>query len=311
MSRVLQRSTVIIATLLGAASSIRAQVASSPPATMDSAFARARALVASGNGAAGRLLVDSVLAATDPASPSYADALYWHAMLASSESDAERDYRRIVVEYALAPRAADALLQLAQLESGHGDRSSATSHLARFFNENPSHPERGRAGALLTRLLFEQNDLPRACSALRQTLAVIPDSVVEARNQLTYYAPRCTALDASPGSRVPVSAGGGGGGRGGRGSPDSAAARRDTVVARAAPARYTLQVATYGTKAEADRVAARLRARDIDARVVGVKKPFRVRIGRYTTRGNAAAAQRELRSKKVTTFVTDIEPEDK
>lgn len=307
MSRVLQRSTVIIATLLGAAASIPAQVASSPPATMDSAFARARALVASGNGAAGRLLVDSVLAATDPASPSYADALYWHAMLASSENDAERDYRRIVVEYALAPRAADALLQLAQLESGHGDRSSATTHLARFFNENPSHPERGRAGALLTRLLFEQNDLPRACAALRQTLAVIPDSVVEARNQLTYYAPRCAALDASPGSRVPVSGGGGGG----RGSPDSAAARRDTVVARAAPARYTLQVATYGTKAEADRVAARLRARDIDARVVGVKKPFRVRIGRYTTRGNAVAAQRELRSKKVTTFVTDIEPEDK
>jgi len=305
MLRALQRSTVIIAMLLGAAAPIWAQIASSQPASMDSAFARARALVASGNGAAGRLLVDSVLAATDPASPSYADALYWHAMLASNDSDAERDYRRIVVEYALAPRAADALLQLAQLESGHGDRSSATTHLARFFNENPSHPERGRAGALLTRLLFEQNDLPRACSALRQTLAVIPDSAVEARNQLTYYAPRCTALDVSPGSRVPVSGGGG------RGSPDSAGARRDTVVARAAPARYTLQVAAYGTKAEADRVVARLRARDVDARVVGSKKPFRVRIGRYTTRGNAVAAQRELRSKKVTTFVTDIEPEDK
>jgi tetratricopeptide (TPR) repeat protein len=305
MLRTLQRSTVIIAMLLCTAAPLGAQVASGQPASMDSAFARARALAASGNGAAGRLLVDSVLAATDPASPSYADALYWHAMLASNDSDAERDYRRIVVEYALATRAADALLQLAQLESGQGDRASATTHLARFFNENPSHPERGRAGALLTRLLFEQNDLPRACSALRQTLAVIPDSAVEARNQLTYYAPRCTALDVSPSSRVPVPGGAG------RGSPDSAGARRDTVMARAAPARYTLQVAAYGTKAEADRVVARFRARDIDARVVGSKKPFRVRIGRYTTRGNAVAAQRELRSKKVTTFVTDIEPEDK
>src|SRR5512146_2203553 len=203
----LQRSTVIVAILVGAAAPIRAQVASGPPASMDSAFARARALVASGNGAAGRLLVDSVLAATDPASPSYSDALYWHAMLASNDSDAERDYRRIVVEYALAPRAADALLQVAQLESARGDRSSAASHLARFFAENPSHPERARAGALLTRLLFEQNDLPHACSALRQTLAVLPDSAVETRNQLTYYAPRCTALDVSPGSRVPVSGG--------------------------------------------------------------------------------------------------------
>lgn len=303
MSQTLQRFTVIIATLVVAAAPIRSQVVSGQAASMDSAFARARALVSSGNGAAGRLLVDSVLAATDPASPAYADALYWHAMLASNDSDAERDYRRIVVEYALAPRAADALLQVAQLESARGDRSSAASHLARFFAENPSHPERARAGALLTRLLFEQNDLPHACSALRQTLAVLPDSAVETRNQLTYYAPRCTALDVSPGSRVPVS--------GGRGSSDSPGPRRDSVVARAAPARYTLQVAAYGTKAEADRVATRLRARDIDARVVGSKKPFRVRIGRYTTRGNAVAAQRELRSKKVTTFVTDIEPEDK
>jgi tetratricopeptide (TPR) repeat protein len=305
MSRTAQRFSVIIALLAGAAASTQAQAVPGQAAGMDSAFARARALVSGGNGAAGRLLVDSVLAATDPASPAYAEALYWHAMLASNDSDAERDYRRIVVEYALAPRAADALLQVAQLESARGDRSSAATHLTRFFTENPSHPERARAGAVLTRLLFEQNDLPRACSALRQTLAVLPDSAVEARNQLTYYAPRCTALDVSPGSRVPVSGGGG------RGSSDSAGARRDTVVARAAPARYTLQVAAYGTKAEADRVATRLRARDIDARVVGTKKPFRVRIGRYTTRGNAVAAQRELRSKKVTAFVTDIEPEDK
>jgi tetratricopeptide (TPR) repeat protein len=310
MLRTMHRFTVILAALIGAAAPVRSQVVSGQAATMDSAFARARSLVSSGNGAAGRLLVDSILAATDPASPAYAEALYWHGMLAANDSDAERDYRRIVVEYALAPRAADALLQVAQLESAHGDRSSATNHLARFFAENPSHPERARAGALLTRLLFEQNDLPRACSALRQTLAVLPDSAVESRNQLTYYAPRCTALDVSPGSRVPVSGGGGGGG-GGRTSSDMGGARRDSVVARAAPARYTLQLAAYGTKAEADRVAERLRARDIDARVVGTKKPFRVRIGRYTTRGNAVAAQRELRSKKVTVFVTDIEPEDK
>jgi tetratricopeptide (TPR) repeat protein len=295
----MHRFTLILAALVGAAAPIRSQVGSGQAASMDSAIARARALVSSGNGAAGRLLVDSVLAATDPASPTYVEALYWHGMLAANDSDAERDYRRIVVEYALAPRAADALLQVAQLESAHGDRSSATNHLARFFAENPSHPERARAGALLTRLLFDQNDLPRACSALRQALAVIPDSAVESRNQLSYYAPRCTALDVSPGSRVPASGGEAGGGG------------RDSVVARAAPARYTLQLAAYGTKAEADRVAARLRARDIDARVVGAKKPFRVRIGRYATRGNAVAAQRELRSKKVTVFVTDIEPEEK
>lgn len=303
MSHAVTRSVLIGALLiLGTANAISAQAVPAPMAAADSVFARARALVLSGNGAAGRVLIDSVVAATDPASPVYADALYWRATLAVSSGDAEGDYRRIVVEYALSARAADALLQLARLESARGDRAAAVSHLDRFVAENPSHPERARAGAQLTELLFEQNDLPRACSVLRQTLAVVPDSAVETRNRLTYFAPRCTALDVSPGSRVPV----------GRSARDSAFAHRDSVVAHAAPARYTLQVAaSYATKAEADRAAARFRARDIDARVVGSKKPFHLRIGRYVTRGNALAAQRELKAKKVTTTVTDIEPEAK
>lgn len=302
MSRMPLRSVLLaVLSTLGLASSIPAQSVAGT-VVADSVFARARALVSSGNGAAGRVLVDSMVAATDPASPAYADALYWRATLAPSSDDAERDYRRIVVEYALSPRAADALLQLAQLESARGDRAAAATHLERFVAENPTRPERARAGAELTELLFAQNDLPRACRALRQTLGIVPDSAVETRNRLTYYAPRCTALDASPESRVPPAAG-----RMGR---DSTASRRDSVVAHSAPARYTLQVSTaYQTKSEASREAERLKTRGIDARVVGSKKPFRVRIGRYVTRGNAVAAQRELKAKKVTTTVTDVEPE--
>lgn len=296
------RSLIIAAlSVVGLAGRTRAQAVPAQGAPADSVFARARALVSSGNGAAGRVLIDSLVAATDPASPAYADALYFRAMLAANGDAAERDYRRIIVEYALSPRAADALLQLAQLEAVRGDRAAAAMHLDRFFAENPSRPERARAGAQLTELLFQQNDLPRACSTLRQVLPIIPDSAVETRNQLTYYGPRCVALDVSPGSRVPVA-----GGKTGR---DSAAARRDSVVAHAAPAKYTLQVAAYPTKAEADRVAERLKSRGIDARVVGSKKPFRVRVGRYVTKGNAVATQRELKAKKVTTVVTEIEPE--
>lgn len=292
---------VVALSTVGAASSLRAQTLPAQNSAADSVFARARALVSSGNGAAGRVLIDSIVAATDPGSPTYPDALYWRATLAASSDEAERDYRRIVVEYALSARAADALLRLAQMELAHGDRALAASHLERFVAENPTHPERARAGAQLTELLFQQNDLPGACAALRQTLAVVPDSAVETRNRLTYYSPRCVALDVSPGSRVPV-----GGGRAGR---DSASAHRDTVVARAAPARYTLQLAgSFTTKTEVDREVSRLQARGIDARVFGSKKPYRVRIGRYVTRGNAVAAQRELKAKKVTTTVTEIEP---
>src|SRR3954470_18908402 len=89
-----------------------AQTPASRPTSAESVFARARTLVVNGNGAAGRLLVDSVVAATEPDTPAYAEALYWRARLAVG-ADAERDYRRILVDFPLSPRSGDALLQLA------------------------------------------------------------------------------------------------------------------------------------------------------------------------------------------------------
>ena len=58
-------------------------------------------------------------------------------------------------------------------------------------------------------------------------------------------------------------------------------------------------------------LAKRLKARGLDVRIVGTSKPFRVRIGRYETRAAAAAAAKQLKSKKIDAFVTDIGPDDK
>jgi cell division septation protein DedD len=289
----------------------QATAAQSSSASADSVFARARRLVASGNGAAGRLLVDSVLAATDPNAPQYADALYWRATLSTNSTDAEKDYRRIVVEYGASARSGDALLQLAQLESARGDRGIAADHLERFLLENPGHPERTQASLTLVRLLLDQNELPRACTDLRQALKEIPDSAVETRNQLTYYSSRCVANDAAPGGRVPV------------GEPvpkDSAVmVKRDTSRAPAtAPegstavkARYTLQVAAYSSRSDATGLVSRLKTRGVDARVVGTAKPFRVRIGRFATRAQAVAEQTRLKARKITVTIAEIGADDR
>ena len=302
MKRILSLLCVLV---VGARATAIAQ--SSPSTNADSVFARARRLVASGNGAAGRLLVDSVLAATDPNAPQYADALYWRAALSTNTTDAEKDYRRIVVEYGASARSGDALLQLAQLESARGDRAIAADHLERFLLENPGHPERARASLTLVRLLMDQNDLPRACTDLRQALSEVPESAVETRNQLTYYSSRCMANDASPAARVPV---------GEPGPKDSAAtAKRDSSHAPApapdAKARYTLQVAAYSSRSDATALAARLKARGFDARVVGAAKPFRVRIGRYVTRAQAAAEQARLKARKISVTIADIGADDR
>jgi cell division septation protein DedD len=301
-----------VAGLLAVAPAIGAQVSPAPrPTATDSIFARAKQLVVNGNGAAGRLLVDSVIAATSPDSAAYADALYWRAALAANSADAERDYKRLVVEYPLSSHAGDALYQLAQLDIARGDRAAATVHLDRFLLENPASEERGRAGLMLVRLSFDQNEPQHACIAQRRALQDVPAAEVELRNQLDYFTPRCANVDTTraaanaPTTTTPAR-------DSTRRDSSATTARRDTAPApRASKAKYTLQVAAYGSKADADALAKRLKARGIDVRVSGTARMFRVRIGHYETRAAAAAAARELKAKKIDAFVTEIGGDDK
>ena len=137
----------------------------------DTLFLRARKLVTDGNGAAGRTLVDSALAAAVAGSTEYATALYWRGALSSTAADAERDYRRIIVEYPFSPHSGDALLALAQLEMARGERDPAIDHLQRFLLQRPNDPERVHAGIWLGRMLLEQNQLAKGCAVLMRTRA--------------------------------------------------------------------------------------------------------------------------------------------
>jgi tetratricopeptide (TPR) repeat protein len=293
--RVLQHSLILVGLVAPAAGGQER-----PMSGADSVFARARLLVAGGNGAAGRVLVDSMLTVATPGRLAYAEALFWRASLAATSADAEADFRRVIVEYPLSPRSGDALLQLAQLEVGRGDRAAAITHLERFLLENPHRPDRPRTALQLVKLSFEQNDPQAACVFLARVLNEVPDSDVELRNQLTYYSPRCAVVDTTHAAGVAA--------------VDSAAAKHDstTAPAKQPKGRFTLQVAAYTTRTEAEQLAKRLKTRGIDARVVGTAKLFRVRVGRYETRGAAATAQRELKAKKkIDAFVTEAGPEDK
>ena len=268
-----------------------------PPA--DSAvYARALELVRAGNGAAGRVLVDSMVTVAVPDTPGYAEALYWRARLAADGSDAERDYRRIVVDYPLSPRAGDAVLKLAQLEQARGDLPAARTHFERFLLENPNHPDRAATGLTLARLSMDAGDLQRGCITLGRTLREVPESSVELRNQLSYLNSRCANVDTT--RRVAA------------GTTDTARARpdstkRDTAAKTATKGRYTVQVASYTTRAEADRLVQRLKSRNLEGRVVPSGKRFRVHVGRYETRAAATAAANKLKAQKMDAFVTEID----
>ena len=310
-----------------AATMAAAQTTTRPP---DPVFVRAQALVSDGNGVAGRALIDSVLAATQPSARLYPEALFWRATLASNAADAESDYKHLVVDYPLAPQAEDALLRLAQLELARGDRDGALTHLQRIPRDYPRSKSLARASYWTARVLFEKNDIPNACAANANALSKAGADEIELRNQIQYQGQRCPSPAASvasvkpptidttrPNPAVTATA---------ASAPTTAgvSALKDTktvATVEAAPvpapvatvakpaaiapagSAYSVQVAAYNHKPDASKLAASLVKRGYAARVDGDTVPFRVRIGRYATEGEAERALAKIKAKHMSGFV--------
>jgi TolA-binding protein len=315
------------------------------PSANDSLFRRAEQLVREGRGEAGRALVDTLLSRTRPPSTAHAEALYWRGSLAAAAAEAERGYRRVIVEYPATRWAGDALLNLAQLELARGDQEQALLHLYRFEREYPSHESRARAAFWLARLHFDRRNEPRGCAALATARVAASPEDIELRNQIDYYGQRCIGIDTAgaaparpvvaasstahtpasiPASapRVPVAAAPAsqpGASRASQGVAPPAVAPAPVMPAPAVQLSdsaagqrvnrvgYTVQVAAFDNRAGAEALIERLKTRGYRARLASNTRPFRVRIGRYNTRSDAIVAQRQLRARGVEGFVTEVE----
>lgn len=311
----LLRPLALAALLAAAAVPLGAQGA--PAAPSDAVFARAQRLVNEGRAAEGRALVDSVVRVTPTSSPRYPDALFWRASLAASAAEAERDYHRIAIEHPLSRRSADALVRLAQLEMARGDHAQAERHLERLMLEHPTSPGAPRWHYWLARARLARGDVPRGCAALAQAGARAPLSDVELRNEIVYLRPRCDGVDTTAATPPEVAARDAFAAQVPRGTPSGAPASAPAsapVGAPAAPAaaaarvEYTVQVTAYDAKAPADRLRARLAAQGWEARVVPAGTMWRVRVGRYATPAEAAAAATRLEAQGNRTWVTEAEP---
>lgn len=262
-----------------AAAEVRAQ---GEPSKTDAVFIRAQQMITAGQAAAGRAVVDSVLAATTEGTPRYAEALFWHASLNETAAGAERDYRRIAVEYPLSPRAEESLYRLAQLEMTRGDRAAARSHFERIQREHPSGATSTRASVKLAQLAFDDGDAVAGCAAIAAARDGLTAADVELRNQVEYFGPRCANLAATTAAR------------------DSAPA--------SARQEYSVQVAAYETREAADILSKRLATLGYAVRVVGDRKPYRVRVGRYATRERAGDAVRQMARQNVHGVIVEAEP---
>lgn len=317
-------------TVASASSSVLAQT------SRDSAlYLKAQQMVSNGNAASGRSLVDSVLKAAPVGSVAYAEGLYWRATLAPSARDAENDYRHIVVDYPLSARVPDALLRMGELESARGDREAALQHFQRLVREHPESPLHPEASYWLARTYLDSNDLTRGCTANADALALVQPSNVELKNRIDFQQQRCRGFTVAQAAAPPMPQ---------QTSSMTPAVSEHTVSeatkttvettakastkatrAAAPPARssslpraskpaaarsssatsYSVQVAAFSSRTQADRLAAMLRRKGYASHVDGSRAPYRVRIGSYSTYGAAAAELKKLKAKQIDGFVAE------
>ena len=261
------------------------------PLAADSVVARATKLVSQKDSTGARRLLDS-LASKGESPLVRAEATYQLALIASS-ADRELALGGLVIDYPFSPRLPAALLALGNLELARNDRDRAALHLTRYLGAS-TPPDSGRiqASLALGRLLLERGDLPRGCAALLIGRSELSESALELRTQFDFSIGRCQGVDTT--TRIeqkPVA--------------DAAPAPRRTGA-------FTVQVAAYDTKKAAESLATKLRGQGLEARVVGTAKPFRVRVGRYATRGEAEEASRRVDSiAKSSSIVVIVGPEER
>lgn len=300
--RVLVVLALVLLAQAGAAPILEAQGA----AVADSALAaQLRLLVQNGEGTRARTLADSVVRARRDGTPAHAEALFLRASVAADAEDAERDYLRLAVTYPLSPRSEDALVRLAQLALARGDRGAARRHLERLQREHPAAANRGARAFWLGRVLLEDGDQAGACAALREAQQALPGSEVEARNQVAYYLRGCASVSApSPSPPASSSSSAAASSQAPSSSPASATA---TTTASATRGRWSVQVAAFKDKADAEALARKLRGGGYDDVRVTATAPWRVRIGRFVARDDAVALVRRLKERKTEAIVVEAE----
>mgnify|MGYP000225486307 CR=1 FL=1 len=257
---------------------------------------RARSLVEAGQVNGARVLLDSLVNASAFEQGDLADALYWRAVLGERAADAERDWKRLILDVPVSPRVPTALLRLGELEMVRGHPANARSYFERLLRDYNASNERPKALLWVVRSYFDERDIGRACRtmiALRE--ADVPAG--ELRLQAAELQARCAseAAKTATGAAVPTKD---------RASERGASASTNDEGA----GRFSVQIAAYDTRAEAELAAKRMVARGLRARVDGEQRPYRVRIGRYATRAEADAALARLKKSGQTGFVTENTP---
>jgi hypothetical protein len=283
------RARVALAVVLAGAAATPAPAQESP------AIRAAVELAAEGRGDSARRIVAAELARARPGESAYVEALYWRGRLATSGDSAERDLRRVAIEYSTSRWADQALLQLTQLAMAAGNPAGALQLAERLRSDYPGSPLRSRAALWAGRAAFDVGDPVVACALLDSARGEAADDV-EFGNQVGFYRSRCSAL-VQPAGPAPDStrAVGADTTHRARAAGPTTADTAATPTAPRAP-QFEVQVTATRSRSLAQSVVHRVERSGERGRIVaGDDGYLRVRAGPYVSRREADGAVARLR----------------
>ncbi len=244
-------------------------------AQTDARLVTAMTLAREGLGDSARAVAGRLLNATAPTDPFHAEALYTVAMVSATAQDKRLHLQRLAVEFSQSAWADDARLELAQLDYAERDPAGTVRQVERLLADYPLSPLRAAAALWGARAALDRRETARACQWTMLGLQAVGDDL-ELRHQLEYQQQRCGALargDTAPPVVVTP-------------PPPPSPAPATTRPAR----QWFIQAAAYGSRAQADRLVARLARARLAALVVSEGGLFKVRVGPYPGEAAAQAA---------------------
>jgi hypothetical protein len=227
-----------------------------------------------------RAMMRRLLAGLSPQDSLYPGALFTAGRVAADAATAATSLQRVGLEYGRSVWADSALVLLTQLYFAQGDPAATVQSAERLRLDYPDSPLKARADFWGARAYFDLKDNAHGCTLIREARDGA-GADVEFRNQVEFYAARCPTLSVGPPPALPAATTG------------DTQARPPT-----GPTIYTVQVLAVKSAAQVDDMLTRLKVMGFDARVVrDTSGLFKIRVGKYATRDEAAQAQRRLKTR--------------
>ena len=224
-----------------------------------------------------KVVIDAQLNRLSPFSAAYPHVLFTAGLVSDTAATAEQYFRRVSIEYSDSPWADRSLLRLAQLAYADGDLGDARRYTDRILLDYPTSPVRAEAAFWAGRTEFDLNNSTAGCQYMARAQSESNENI-ELGNRAAFYLQRCADVFAAL-------------------QADSMAA--DTANAeppQTGAILYAVQVAAVSTASAADATMQTLRAQGYTPRVFRDQDGLlKVRVGRFTNRGDADDLARQLR----------------